>query len=187
MPSSAPSLPSVLRTAVIGLAALAVALSSAACSSGAATPTITGAWVRPPQGMDRPAAGYLVITGGPSADALLTPETYSMTHTANVYLVDQQGLLRAIFPFGTQPDAMLEVVRAVLATPAATVYPPTPLPTSPSTPTPTVLPTVPPASLAPSVAPTSVPTAGPTAGALRAELVSSSVWAGGASPVILAL
>lgn len=64
-------------------ATLAVALllgfALAACGPGAATtapagtaPTVSGAWVRPPQGMDRPAAGYLVITGGSQADALLS-------------------------------------------------------------------------------------------------------------------
>jgi copper(I)-binding protein len=59
--------------AVAVLAALAVV----ACGPGSPSPTmaggpvVTGAWVRPPQGMDRPAAGYLVITAGVSADALL--------------------------------------------------------------------------------------------------------------------
>jgi protein SCO1/2 len=115
------------------------------------------------------------------------PGDYSMTHTANVYLVDQAGLLRAIFPFGTQPPAMIKVVQEVLAAPAASVYPATPLPTEAATAAPTVPATTPPASLAPSAAPTAVPSLGPTAGALRAEIVSSSVWAGGASPVILAL
>jgi protein SCO1/2 len=111
------------------------------------------------------------------------PDAYSMTHTANVYLVDQQGLLRAIFPFGTQPEAMIEVVREVLAAPAASVYPATPLPTA----APTAPPTSAPRTLPPSVAPTALPSAGPTMGALRAEIVSSSVWSGGSSPVILAL
>lgn len=53
-------------------------LSLAACSSGGAAgsstgaaPTVSGAWVRPPQGADLPAAGYLVITGGSRADALI--------------------------------------------------------------------------------------------------------------------
>ncbi|HEX4897884.1 MAG TPA: copper chaperone PCu(A)C [Candidatus Limnocylindrales bacterium] len=61
------------------LAGLAVVLSLAACATGSSTaspggaaPTVSGAWVRPPQGMDRPAAGYLVITGGAQADALLS-------------------------------------------------------------------------------------------------------------------
>ena len=87
MPSSARCSPSSVRgrvrtrgrTVVTIVASLAIALSLVACGSGAPTdspglaaPTISGAWVRPPQGMDRPAAGYLVITGGSAADALLS-------------------------------------------------------------------------------------------------------------------
>lgn len=78
MPSSVRCLPSRARTAATIVASLAVVLSLVACGSGAPTaspalgaPTISGAWVRPPQGMDRPAAGYLVITGASAADALL--------------------------------------------------------------------------------------------------------------------
>ncbi|HEX4897883.1 MAG TPA: SCO family protein, partial [Candidatus Limnocylindrales bacterium] len=118
------------------------------------------------------------------------PAKYSMTHTANVYLVDQEGLLRAVFPFGIQPDGMAAVVRDVLATPAPTVYPETPLPTVP----PKVPPTAAPATAVPTSAPNATPIATPTtaptptaAAAVRAEVVSTSVWAGGASPVILAL
>jgi protein SCO1/2 len=151
--------------------------------------------------------GFAAVTGTPeavraTADAWGAryarvetgePDAYSMTHTANVYLVDQAGLLRAIFPFGTQPDAMIEVVREVLAAPAASVYPATPLPTVPlpSAPLPSVAPTTPPTaapgSLPPSVPTTAEPSSGPTAAALRAEIISSSVWSGGSSPVILAL
>jgi len=79
MRSSTSWLPSRLGTAARVLAGLGVAVSLAACASGsptaspgAAVPAISGAWVRPPQGMDRPAAGYLVITGGAQADALLS-------------------------------------------------------------------------------------------------------------------
>lgn len=74
MPSSARCSPSRVRTAATIVASLVVALFLVGCGSGAPTgsaPTISGAWVRPPQGMDRPAAGYLVITGGSAADALL--------------------------------------------------------------------------------------------------------------------
>src|SRR5215212_8043592 len=34
------------------------------------------------------------------------PGHYSMTHSTDVYLVDSNGLLRATFPFGTEPEAM---------------------------------------------------------------------------------
>jgi copper(I)-binding protein len=62
------------------LLVLLAAIALAACGTGTSTPssppaaggpTVTGAWVRPPQGMDRPAGAYLVITGGPAADALI--------------------------------------------------------------------------------------------------------------------
>lgn len=79
MPSSTSCLPSRMRTGRTVLAALVVVLVLASCGSGTSTaspsasaPTISGAWVRPPQGMDRPAAGYLVITGGSAADALVS-------------------------------------------------------------------------------------------------------------------
>jgi len=61
--------------AVAGLAATALG----ACSTGASTapsgakPVISDAWVRPPIGADRPAAGYLTITNpGAAADALVS-------------------------------------------------------------------------------------------------------------------
>lgn len=78
MRSSARCLPSSVRGVALA-AALAAVLSLVACSSGAPTaapgvtaPTISGAWVRPPMGTDRPAAGYLVIAGGSQADALIS-------------------------------------------------------------------------------------------------------------------
>ncbi|HEX4896801.1 MAG TPA: SCO family protein, partial [Candidatus Limnocylindrales bacterium] len=90
-----------------------------------------------------------------------TPGEYSMSHTAEVYLVDGGGTLRAHFPFGTKADAVVATLRLVAgATPA------------PATPTP--------AGATTSPAPTATE-------ALAVEVVSSSVWAGGASPVILAL
>ncbi len=46
---------------------------------------------------------------------------YSMSHTAEVYLVDANGLLRAHFPFGTESEVMTAVVREVVATPAPSV------------------------------------------------------------------
>jgi protein SCO1/2 len=116
-----------------------------------------------------------------------TPGKYSMTHTANVYLVDQAGLLRAVFPFGTRLEEMLETVEAVLATPAGTAYPPTQPPTPAETVAPTVEPSVAPPSAGVTAAPTTAPTPAPTEATLRAEVVSSSVWAGGSSPIILAL
>ena len=43
---------------------------------GADRPTVSGAWVRPPMGAGRPAAGYLTIAGIPDrADALVAAST----------------------------------------------------------------------------------------------------------------
>ena len=90
-----------------------------------------------------------------------TPGEYSMSHTAEVYLVDGSGMLRAHFPFGTRADAVVATLRLVAgATPA-------------------------PATPAPAGATTSPAPSGTEA--LAVEVVSSSTWAGGASPVILAL
>lgn len=95
---------------------------------------------------------------------------YSMAHTADVYLVDSAGMMRAHFPFGTSSEAMTAVLRAVQATPAAT---PTATPVPAATPASTPL-----ASGAPTAAPTA---------ALGVEVTSSSVWSGSAGPVILTL
>jgi protein SCO1/2 len=99
-----------------------------------------------------------------------SPTGYTMAHTADVYLVDAEGRLRAHFPFGTQAPAFEAALRGLLAeTPAPSDVPATPAASSatPSLATPT-----------PSTAP---------AGSLGVQLVSSSVWAGGASPVILTI
>lgn len=95
---------------------------------------------------------------------------YSMSHTADVFLVDAAGRLRADFPFGTDAAAMIEVVRAVAAS------------TVTSTPS-AVL-----ASAGPTAPPSPTPAPTPTAaGGLRPEVISTSVWAGPQTPVILAL
>jgi len=120
-------------------------------------------------------AGFTALTGTPqqvrtAADAWGVryarvetgkPGEYSMSHTADVYLVDRSGELRAHFPFGTDAPVITATLRQVAASVA-----PTPS-TSPS--------------------PSAVPSASSPATALRAEIVSSSVWAGAPSPVILAL
>jgi protein SCO1/2 len=102
-----------------------------------------------------------------------TPDAYSMSHTANVYLVDAAGRLRAIFPFGTSSDAMADVVRTVAAS--------TPVPAGTATPAPSE------AAPTPMPSPTPIPAATATAGGLWPQVISTSIWAGGHSPVILAL
>jgi protein SCO1 len=100
-----------------------------------------------------------------------TDGSYSMSHTADVFLVDRAGMLRAQFPFGTEAR---DIVR-VLALIAGDL--PQPSSTSPA------------ATGTPSPAPTPMPTSSAPAspGALRAAVVSTSVWAGPSSPVILSL
>lgn len=80
MRSSTRSWPSPARLALVLAASAALVLVGAGCTPGAspdtaADPTVSGAWVRPPQGMDRPAAGYMVITGGSETDALLSAKS----------------------------------------------------------------------------------------------------------------
>ena len=98
---------------------------------------------------------------------------YSMSHTADVVLVDGAGLVRARFPFGTSSEAMTAVLRFVVATPVA----PAPATTSPASAAPTSSPVA--QSAGPSSAPPSI--------TLGVDVVSSSVWAGPSSPVILRL
>jgi protein SCO1 len=86
---------------------------------------------------------------------------YEMSHTADVFLVDANGRLRADFPYGTDAAAVAAVLREVAAT--------TPVQSSGALPT------------SPAV------TNAPSALVLQAEVVSSSIWAGANSPVILGL
>jgi protein SCO1/2 len=95
------------------------------------------------------------------------PGAYSMSHTADVFLVDVNGRLRADFPFGTEASAIVTTVRAIAAA-------------TPMEPAGTMSPSQPPSTPGPSAA------ASATAG-FRADVVSSSVWADPASLVILTL
>jgi protein SCO1/2 len=123
-------------------------------------------------------AGFAAVTGTPTelratADAWGVryakveaddPAAYSMSHTADVFLIDGAGQLRGRFPFGTEPEAMAATLREVIATTGT-------------------------ASASPSVesSPSAAASAAPVAGTLWPQVVSSSVWAGPSSPVILAL
>ena len=90
---------------------------------------------------------------------------YSMAHTADVYLVDGSGSLRARFPFGTGADVMTAVLRSVLATPAAPAM--RALAATPAAP----------AAPATPLAPPEIP--------MGVEVVSSSIWSGSPGPIIL--
>jgi protein SCO1/2 len=98
---------------------------------------------------------------------------YAMSHTADVFLVDAQGMLRAHFPFGTAPDPVAASVQALMKeAPSGSVAPGAPTGGPAATP-------------APVAGPVGTPT--PVAGDLSPLVVSSSIWAGGASPVILTI
>ena len=136
--------------------------------------------------------GFKAVTGTPDqvrataddwgvqyarVDTTGSADEYSMAHTADVYVVDAAGRLRAKLPYGTEAETMMAVLRDVVRTtatgaaagPSSTpVSAPTPNAPSPSASGSTTSP-------ATSVLP------------LGVEVLSSSVWAGGQSPVILAL
>jgi protein SCO1/2 len=92
-----------------------------------------------------------------------TPGEYSMSHTADVFLVDADGLLRARFPFGTSAEAMTATLRRVVAAPVAS-----------------------PTATVPMTTPTTNGTQGPIGG-LGVTVISSSVWSGPAGPIIFSL
>jgi len=98
-----------------------------------------------------------------------TANDYSMTHTADVFLVDAEGRLCARFPFGTQADAIESVVRAE-ATASDAV----------ASPGPGSVASAPPVAASSAAAPRG-------ADQVRVRVVSTSVWAGNETPVILAL
>ncbi|MDP2350037.1 MAG: SCO family protein [Chloroflexota bacterium] len=97
---------------------------------------------------------------------------YAMAHTADIFMVDGQGMLRAHFPFGTPADPIAATLQSLLAE-TATGTP------SPTAGTPTAGTTA-----APVQSPAAT-TAAPVADNLSPLIVSSSIWSGGASPVIL--
>ena len=99
-------------------------------------------------------------------------DAYAMSHTADQYLVDASGQLRAHFPFGTGAESIVDTIRQVAASE------PSPAPTT------AALPAIP---SAPSSAPTAPVAATPAAEDLGVVVTSSSVWSGGHSPVILSL
>ena len=125
--------------------------------------------------------GFVALTGSPGqvrsvADSwgvryarveTGSPDGYAMSHTADVYLVDADGRLRAHFPFGTEPEAMVDVMRDTTSTASgSTASPGAGMATAsgPASPSPAAV-------------------AGPDG--VHPVVVSTSVWAGPRSPVIL--
>lgn len=103
---------------------------------------------------------------------------YAMGHTADIFLVDAQGRLRAHFPFGTQAPAIAGQLETLLAeTPPPSAGPAMPAPTAGAA-------TPGPATPAPA---TQVPSGSPGTAAVTIlpEVISTSIWAGTGTPVIL--
>ena len=119
---------------------------------------------------------------------------YAMAHTADIFLVDAQGKLRAHFPFGTKAEQIAAALQGLKAeTPAGTPATGMPTATGPSAGTPAPTRTSAPGDGTATAAPASTPGAAtvapsaPIAADLHPLVVSSSVWSGGASPVILTI
>jgi protein SCO1/2 len=102
---------------------------------------------------------------------------YAMAHTADIFLVDAQGMLRTRFAFGTEPEPVVEALRALLA---ETAIPPS----TPTAPAPSAVASPGASGSAPTPTP-ATPTASPAGLALYPEVVSTSIWAGTGDPVIL--
>ncbi len=115
---------------------------------------------------------------------------YAMAHTAGMFLVDAQGQLRSFFPFGTEAPPIAAALRDLLAeTPPPSEPPATPGLAAGATPAP-----APPRRrrrLRPRRRPTAstAATAPPAAAAgdLRVAVDSTSIWAGGGTPVVLSV
>ena len=91
---------------------------------------------------------------------------YSMSHTADIYLVDAQGLLRAHFPFKTPKEPMVQLLRRLMAESAGSATAPT---------------------VAPGASEAVAPGSGDPEKQLRVSVISSSIWAGGSTPLIVTL
>ncbi len=115
---------------------------------------------------------------------------YAMAHTADVFLVDAQGRLRAHFPFGTAEGPIAASLAGLLRETPAPSDAPSPSPVA----TPLDSSSAPfasaPASVASSASPSAAPASAspaPATASLNATVVSSEVWAGGPDPVILSV
>ena len=121
---------------------------------------LTGSPAQVRENADRWGVKYARIDEGSAAG-------YAMAHTADVFLVDAAGRLRARFPFGTEAGPIAMSLHALLdETPVALA--------SPAAPTPSTVPATAGTTPAP-----------PASSALLPEVVSTSIWAREHAPVIL--
>jgi len=70
-------------------------------------PDFIGLWADRDQ-LEKILADYGVVAIREPSD---NPETYLITHTARVFLIDQQGYLRAHYAFGSTPDDFIADLR----------------------------------------------------------------------------
>ncbi len=112
---------------------------------------------------------------------------YAMAHTADLFLVDAQGMIRSRFAFGTTAEPIIEAVRYLLdETPVAHTAGAAPSASTPAPSVPTPAPSAhTPALATPTPALATPPPATPVGGTLLPEVVSSSIWARESDPVIL--
>jgi protein SCO1 len=131
---------------------------------------------------------------------------YAMAHTADIFLVDARGMIRDHFPFGITAEPIAAELEALMKEAPAVTHAPagsgSPVPgngtataaPAPATPAPTPgTATATPASTPGTATATPAPTPGtatataPVSGDLHPLVISSSIWSGGASPVILTI
>lgn len=70
-------------------------------------PDFLGLWADRTE-LDKILSDYGIVAIREPSD---NPETYLITHTARVFLIDQRGNLRAHYAFGTTPDAFISDLR----------------------------------------------------------------------------
>jgi protein SCO1/2 len=98
---------------------------------------------------------------------------YAMSHTANVYLLDAAGRLTLRFPFGTEAPVIAEAIRKLGGTAAGSSPRTSPAPSSAPSPS--------------SPSASTSPTPGTGQDTLGVLVRSTSIWSGGASPVLMTL
>jgi copper(I)-binding protein len=95
----------LLAVAGLAVAALGACSPGAATAPAATTPVISDAWVRPPIGADRPAAGYLTITNPGAAAETLVGVTSPIAMSCQIHesSMDSSGMA------GMHPIDRLEI------------------------------------------------------------------------------
>ncbi len=137
-----------------------------------------------------------------------TSDGYGMAHTADIFLVDAQGRMRARFPFGTEPSSIASALAQLLAESPVALDPTADPAVTAATQAPATQPAAPP-NAAPSglahapantepqsttvpaadgaTAPPRGSTSGGPPGPLTVTVLSTAIWAGGHTPLALSI